>query len=113
MLVFYNELDKRFSFPLLALTFVISMPFIFGGTKNSKIDRLLGDFSYPLFIVHLLIITVVEDLFDDLPTFIMLVIIFTVALCVFYGIQAPVDRWRQRRVTQPIEIEKEKSGSER
>ncbi len=39
-------------FWVLYLSFALAVPFIFECTKRSKIDRRIGDLSYPLYLIH-------------------------------------------------------------
>lgn len=104
VLVFYNEINEKFSLALLAFTMFLSMPFIFNLTKDSRIDRFFGNISYPIYIVHFLIVAIFEEYFeeqyfeDKYPLFMLLVAVFAASLVVYYAIEAPIDRWRQRRV---------------
>ena len=41
----------------------VTIPFLFKITKDSKIDRLLGEISYPLYLSHFLIINILTQLF--------------------------------------------------
>ena len=38
------------------LLVALSVPFVFSATKSNKIDRFLGELSYPIYIVHVLVI---------------------------------------------------------
>ncbi|MBN1843264.1 MAG: acyltransferase [Deltaproteobacteria bacterium] len=100
VLVFYNEINEKFSLALLAFTMFLSMPLIFNLTKDSRLDRFLGNISYPIYIIHFLIIAVFEEYFEEEYPFILLLLaVFFASLVVYYAIEAPIDRWRQRRVT--------------
>ena len=65
VLVFYNEINEKFSLALLAFTAFLSMPFIFNLTKDSRFDRFLGNISYPIYIVHFLIVAIFEEYFEE------------------------------------------------
>ena len=53
---FYSYLSFPFLDKVYILFLVVSMPFIFLLTKNSQLDRYIGDLSYPVYISHILII---------------------------------------------------------
>jgi len=97
--VFYNEINEKYSLTLLAFTMFLSMPFIFNLATHSRLDRFLGNISYPIYIVHFLTVAVFEEYFEEeYPFFLLLLAVFSASLVVYYGIEAPIDRWRQRRV---------------
>jgi peptidoglycan/LPS O-acetylase OafA/YrhL len=99
VLVFYNEINEKFSLALLAFTVFLTMPFIFNLTKDSRFDRFLGNISYPVYIVHFLIVAIFEEYFeDDYSVFLLLLVVFSVSLVVYCAIEMPIDRWRQSRV---------------
>jgi peptidoglycan/LPS O-acetylase OafA/YrhL len=43
------------------LIFFVCLPFVFHCSRKNRIDRNIGELSYPLYIVHTLVITVVES----------------------------------------------------
>jgi peptidoglycan/LPS O-acetylase OafA/YrhL len=44
-------------------------------------------------------VAVFEEYFEEeYPFFLLLLAVFSASLIVYYGIEAPIDRWRQRRV---------------
>jgi len=99
VLVFYNEINEKFSLALLAFTAFLTMPFIFNITKDSRFDRFLGNISYPAYIVHFLIVAFFEEYFEDeYSVFLLLLVVFSASLVVYCAIEAPIDRWRQGRV---------------
>lgn len=64
LIVFYHYLpvgafEKRWLFLLLM---AFSLPRIFEATRHSRLDRRIGDLSYPLYIVHLLCFTLLGPL---------------------------------------------------
>ena len=80
--------------PLIA----VSLPIIFQTYRNSRIDRFIGDLSYPIYIVHILVIMLADrfvagDIFWQVTAGTLAA---SVALLVF--VDRPIDKWRQRRV---------------
>ena len=84
----------------LYLVFVFSLPFIFLLFKKSELDRKVGELSYPIYITHLLIGTVVVNLFDfgNLKGILIAFgsIIFSIIINKF--IQNPIELFRQQRI---------------
>ena len=100
VLIFYNQINEKYSLALLAFIAFVSIPFIFNFTKHSRFDRFLGNISYPIYIVHFLIVAVFEEYFEEeYPVFMLLLAVFSAAIVVYYAVDAPIDRWRQRRVS--------------
>jgi peptidoglycan/LPS O-acetylase OafA/YrhL len=77
----YVEWDSL-RFWLAVLFFSMTLPGIFQATKDNAIFNLLGDLSYPVFLVHLLLIMVAINfgLFRILPLSSPVVVVTTLAL---------------------------------
>ena len=78
-------------YPLLAA----SIPFLFRFTRNSRLDRLTGELSYPVYITHMLVLTGLRQFTTwgtDLPG-----VVITLALsCLLYlFVDRPLDHWRE------------------
>ncbi len=93
-----NSLDEpRFWFAYVA--FAVAIPFIFCSTKKVAVDRLIGDLSYPLYIVHGLVIGVAYsrlghpegDSFVALAAGLSLV----AAIAMRVTVEIPTERWLQ------------------
>ena len=91
--------DTEFKiYGVLFLTW-IGLPFIFASSKSLVVDRLLGDLSYALYLVHFLAFKVLLVLIAAqniwvwyYPTLIAL------AVAITHGVEVPIDRFRQRLV---------------
>ena len=101
VLVFFDYIPEQYSLGLLACAVFVSIPFIFNLTKNNKVDRFLGNIAYPVYLVHFLIIAVLEEYIGEYSLILLLPLVFGAAFVLYYGIEAPIDRWRQRRVSTP------------
>ena len=79
----------------------ISMPFIFEQTKNSIFDKTLGALSFPIYISHFLIASIViymnigNDKFFSLIT-LTITVVFSIILMIF--IENPIDKYRLTRL---------------
>lgn len=58
----YSFLPIPFKSYLYLITFFISLPFVFILTKTWKIDSYIGELSYPIYISHILVLTVIQAL---------------------------------------------------
>jgi peptidoglycan/LPS O-acetylase OafA/YrhL len=55
-----NHMHETTKHVLSLILFAASIPFIFSLTKNNRFDRKIGDLSYPTYICHILVITLVS-----------------------------------------------------
>ncbi len=83
---------------------VISIPFVFEYTKKNKIDRFLGELSFPIYISHWLVISLYnwfnkEETYD-VTYYSLHIILLTVLVSVFLNrfVLNPVEKYRQNRV---------------
>lgn len=87
------------------------LPAWFEATQRWKLDRLLGELSYPLYLNHLLIVIVLRPVFmlseEDantpiaaLQTACVLSGTIVLAYLMVRFIEQPIDTWRQRRVAK-------------
>lgn len=94
----YHHTDWLYYIGLLVV-----IPFVFLYTKKSKIDRLIGELSYPAYIIHTLVITLLVVLFPKnttSPLYSISVVLITTfaAILLAYFVDRRVDAWRQRRL---------------
>lgn len=62
-LLYFNEVDT-FKYGIYFL-FILFLPFLFIHSKNNKIDRYIGELSYPVYIVHIFVIMFVSKVAND------------------------------------------------
>lgn len=87
----------------LYIFFFFSIDSCFKLTKNNQIDRVIGNLSYPIYLVHMLVFSSLHNLFNyfqlnrnfafDLSSIILSII---AALFIYYLIEIPFDRFRSR-----------------
>lgn len=82
---------------------LIVIPFVFLYTKKSKTDRLIGELSYPAYIIHALVITFLAVSFPGSTTstlYSIAVVLITIVLSILlaFFVDRKVDLWRQRRL---------------
>jgi peptidoglycan/LPS O-acetylase OafA/YrhL len=93
-----HETTKQIALFLLSF---ISLPFIFNLFKNNKLDRFIGELSFPVYICHFLIINIFTHLtklphqFLGLSTTIFSILI---SILILKFIINPIDNYRQSRV---------------
>jgi peptidoglycan/LPS O-acetylase OafA/YrhL len=81
--------------------------------RSTRLDRHLGNLSYPLYLVHFAVITAVVDRFGPgLAVKIAGVgLAVTVALLIYWLFDRPVDRWRVRLTETDRDAQTVRSGS--
>ena len=89
------------------LILAAGLPFLFYSTKGLAWDRWIGDFSYPVYISHFLVIDILRYYLKvtgpDDPHYGRWVTIATLLLSYIflYTVIYPIDRIRERRVGNP------------
>ncbi|NJB68296.1 peptidoglycan/LPS O-acetylase OafA/YrhL [Desulfobaculum xiamenense] len=83
-------------FPALAVLVASATPFIFALTRDSRTDRLLGDLSYPLYLVHFLCIALWEAAPCELSSAALVLGTAVATLGLYALVDRPIDRWRHR-----------------
>ncbi|MCB9955176.1 MAG: acyltransferase [Caulobacterales bacterium] len=78
----------------------LSLPFIHDALGRSEIDRRVGDLSYPVYIVHILVIAVIRWFWPELvQPAITVVASLAVGIAAYLLIDRPVNRLRQKLVS--------------
>lgn len=82
---------------VLGLT-IISLPFIFQLFKNSKVDRYIGEFSYPVYLGHFFFISLYENRVPD-GYLNVAVLLSTIMVSVFLMkyVELPLSNYRARQ----------------
>ncbi len=96
----------RPQFWLLYVAFAFAVPFIFEATKRSWLDREIGELSYPLYLVHSLVVGLVyyrwtgpQGVIPDAWAAAVLSIIAAFAMRQI--VEVPVERWRNKTFRTP------------
>lgn len=97
-------LHKWARVPLFALL-CAGVPLLFEATRRWRWDRYIGELSYPLYISHLLVIWCLAalglDPGDAAGRVTLIVAAIAAAVALQRWVDAPVDRYRQRRLSRP------------
>jgi peptidoglycan/LPS O-acetylase OafA/YrhL len=93
---FLNSNNLRL-FVLIAL----ALPFLFDTSRRVRIDRWVGELSYPIYLIHLPVIVGINAAFPAVrgSGLVLLEMILTLALSVAFlvVVDTPFEAWRQRR----------------
>ena len=85
------------------LIFFLFLPAWFISTKHSKIDNIIGSTSYPLYVIHPLVIFLTNDYnVLNLYPFLAFSISLILSFIMVYLIENPIDKWRQNRIVKKI-----------
>jgi peptidoglycan/LPS O-acetylase OafA/YrhL len=91
--------------PLCIALVFLSVPFLFDWTKKSRINKWVGDLSYPVYICHILVkwgllglMGVSKKGMTSPPGWLLLLGSVALAALLLWLLDYPIDRWRQRRV---------------
>jgi peptidoglycan/LPS O-acetylase OafA/YrhL len=88
-----NGLTRIASVSFLVLV-ATALPWLFQKTKDWNADRFLGELSYPIYLIHIL----VGHLIDD--RIIALAMVVASAVGLYLLVDKPIDVWRQQRLRQ-------------
>lgn len=93
----YDDLPGILSYGLV----IVSIPFLFELTKRNRVDRLVGELSYPLYVVHFFFIYGARAIAPDLAhsgrfSSICVGASLALSLAIYRFVIVPIDRWRER-----------------
>ncbi|CAN5147355.1 N/A [soil metagenome] len=83
------------------LLFSLALPLIFISSQKSRIDHLLGQLSYPIYIIHLFFIKLfmnIHPLNNVLLAFSIIISTIIASLMLVYYVENPIDIHRQKRL---------------
>ncbi len=90
---------------LCIILVVLSLPILFDWTKKSRLQKWIGDLSYPVYICHILVkwgllgvMGVSKKGVTSPPGWLLLIGSIALAAMLLWLVDYPIDRWRQRRV---------------
>lgn len=78
----------------------LALPFVFNAFKDIKSDRWLGELSYPIYLVHLVVIGFVLTFEVPEPMWAVLGATLALSISLLLLVDEPIDRWRQRRLAR-------------
>lgn len=76
----------------------VTVPWIFHAFKDNRIDRWIGDLSYPVYLSQLIVIGIVVTFNPPFAYWVAILATLAVSILVMVLVEQPVDRWRQRRL---------------
>jgi peptidoglycan/LPS O-acetylase OafA/YrhL len=79
---------------ILTAALATLLPFVFAYCRASRVDRTIGDFSYPIYLVHMTVLAAVPLARAHIGLTVLLVLAAAVPLV--FLVERPIDRWRAR-----------------
>lgn len=100
--VFYHEIASQYKYIALCTLFFIAIPVAFDFFKRSKIDRYIGELSYPVYLIHYITGMAVGSLVKDTAalaykTEIVTAISIISSIIMMEALIKPIDSYRQKR----------------
>ncbi|HEX4330027.1 MAG TPA: acyltransferase [Burkholderiales bacterium] len=89
--------------PLVTGAAFVALPYLFRKTQSSRVDRMIGELSYPVYISHVLIIWLVGHGSYDTGrgAFVLTaVLVLAVAAAIYRWVDLPIDRLRHARTAR-------------
>ena len=85
---------------VFGLALALAIPALFNVSKTNRVDRWLGELSYPIYVLHYPIFQYIGPLFERPWSGSMVMALSVVAaVIVKIIIEDPIDSWRQKRIT--------------
>jgi peptidoglycan/LPS O-acetylase OafA/YrhL len=106
LLIFIACMSLMFVYTLfsmiLILCFTIMVPKLFEITKKSKTDRLIGELSYPLYIIHYPVLTYLwgAGTPGNRCALYCFFITLTLSIIIHFLVEKPIDRIRQKAIAE-------------
>lgn len=92
--------------PLYGLTAAL-IPFLFSVTKNFKLDRFVGELSYPVYLCHIVVIDTAQraQMAPYIQRWAVPMLILALAAAIHYTVERPIDslkhRWTSAKQQRP------------
>lgn len=104
--VWVGRLDRPFGpghliAPLVTACAFLALPWLFAATRTRRLDRLLGELSYPVYICHVLVIWIVGSggfAVGRGRFFLVIALVLLVAATLYRWVDEPIDRLRHARL---------------
>lgn len=89
---------------LLAFPFAVAalVPAIFESTSKSRVDRWVGEYSYPVYMIHVLVLSIFASVGVNPPGVVAVLACLAAASVVVFGIDRPLEVLRQRRIRMTL-----------
>jgi len=85
---------------LIYVSVTAAIPLVFSVFKDVRVDRWIGDLSYPIYLCHLLVVALVLTYEPPFPVLSAFGGVLALSVLLLLCVDRPVDRWRQARAAR-------------
>ena len=96
---FYRNYDWQ-----LYLLFGTTLPFLFHASKDWRLDRWVGNLSYPIYLIHASVLLFLKVGYGTDRGLIAVALSTIVAVVLLVVVEQPLERFRQRRVVRTLAV---------
>ena len=76
----------------------LAVPWLFFITKSNKLDRSIGELSYPLYLSHTMVLRFVQHIISSkYSPIIAIVLSLVISWLIYRYIARPIDNWRHTK----------------
>jgi len=97
--------NEQVTWALLYAAVAIALPFLFLRFKSSAADRRIGDLSYPIYLVHILAISIVDALQVEWRLAAIFCVTILASVALYYAVELPIESVRRARASKHAEGE--------
>ncbi|WP_421504956.1 acyltransferase family protein [Erwinia rhapontici] len=102
-IIFYEDIYFPGKIFVIFIMLFFGIPIIFEFTKKSKFDKFIGELSYPVYLIHLIINYAIVSAFSKTAVIsykgeIVVVISIVISVIIMIFVIKPIDAYRQRRL---------------
>ena len=109
LFIWFDMLPTPVAPYVIYATFIPAIPILFALTRKSRFDIELGNLSYPIYIVHMLILSMASNILNQaglkasggMISLIILGAVLVASMLLYVIVERPVDKIRQSRVGAP------------
>jgi peptidoglycan/LPS O-acetylase OafA/YrhL len=110
MLAGADPAGYRYFILVTYVALALLMPIVFMFSRNSVLDRFVGELSYPVYLVHFIVVQLLQVVLTRLHADLVLLTIWSLffsvaaAAALYFTIIRPLDRYRESRLkhTRPL-----------
>lgn len=94
-ILLFSHLHRPWEIDAYYLLMTVCIPLVFLGTKRAKMDRMIGELSYPVYMCHVLALQVLS-FYGHASSLGVALATLLFASALLLGFDQPLERWRQR-----------------
>ncbi|MBO9670537.1 MAG: acyltransferase [Sphingobium sp.] len=87
---------------IVYVAMALGTPIAFSLTRNNRLDRWIGELSYPIYLSQLFTVALVLTMEWPWPSWTAIMLTLALSAAIMMLVERPVDRWRQRRAQRAL-----------